>query len=105
MAADPRLARSVDPRRVHTPTQPPPPPPPPTSSDQKQVGELNGVDNKDNLARPDEGGFKLRFCTVCASNQNRYECFQRTTEIGIMQCLPLFTVNLSPSSWICRSIL
>ncbi len=77
MAADPRLVRAVDPRRVATPPQPPPPPPP-SLLEQKQVSVLNGVhDREENgAARRDQGGFKLRFCTVCASNQNRYECFR-----------------------------
>ena len=71
MAVDPRLVRAVDPRRVSTPTQPPPPPPP-KSSESTLMGGLDGADerNESGLARDDED-FKLRFCTVCASNQNR----------------------------------
>ncbi len=71
--ADPRLARAVDPRRISTPTQPPPPPP--TIYPQQQAG--GGFDGAhegevSGLPQQGKGSFKLRFCTVCASNQNRY---------------------------------
>ncbi|KAL8920553.1 MAG: hypothetical protein Q9208_006175 [Pyrenodesmia sp. 3 TL-2023] len=73
MATDPRLAR--DPRRINTPAQPPPPPPPFAAiPQQKQLGGYDGGPDGDfsQQQRPrDEGGFKLKFCTVCASNQNR----------------------------------
>ena len=42
---------------------------------QPQFGEANGVAVQQlasNGDRVDPGGFKLKFCTVCASNQNRY---------------------------------
>lgn len=68
MATDPRLAR-LDPRRTTTPIQPPPPPPP-AQSDQKPSGGYDEVEEGDE--QNNEGGFKLKFCTVCASNQNRY---------------------------------
>jgi RNA polymerase II subunit A C-terminal domain phosphatase SSU72 len=73
MAADPRLARAVDPRRTATPPQPPPPPPP-TQLEQKPLGSYDGVDdgNPGNEPRKEEENFKLKFCTVCASNNNRY---------------------------------
>ena len=72
MATDPRLAKSVDPRRTATPQQPPPPPPP------QQINSIpkphtNGNLDGTNGAQQDDGGYRLRFCTVCASNQNRYE--------------------------------
>ena len=72
MATDPRLAR-LDPRRTTTPTQPPPPPPP-AHTDQRPPHGYDGVEDGDGTAVSpnEEGGFKLRFCTVCASNQNRY---------------------------------
>ena len=72
MATDPRLAR-LDPRRTATPPQPPPPPPP-EQSDQRPVGGYDGGEESDGMAgsRNEEGDFKLKFCTVCASNQNRY---------------------------------
>ena len=73
---DPRLARvPVDPRTA-TPPQPPPPPPPPTEAppNHQTGGESVGLDET-NGQKPgtpaEEGGFKLKFCTVCASNNNR----------------------------------
>lgn len=69
MATDPRLARSIP--RTATPPQPPPPPPP--VSQQKLATGYDGTDDGavDSVSKED-GGFKLKFCTVCASNQNRY---------------------------------
>lgn len=70
MATDPRLARVVP--RSATPSQPPPPPPP--LSQQKSATGYDGADDgvvADPASKAD-GGFKLKFCTVCASNQNRY---------------------------------
>ena len=89
MATDPRLAR-LDPRRTATPTQPPPPPPP-AHSDQRPPHGYDGVEDGDGTAVSpnEEGGFKLRFCTVCASNQNR--CVFFTSEI-----LPFVLVDSSP---------
>jgi len=71
MATDPRLARV--PVRTATPPQPPPPPPPPTGiPQQRPVGGLDGAeDGATNGSPSNEGGYKLKFCTVCASNQNR----------------------------------
>ena len=71
MATDPRLARA--PAGIGTPRQPPPPPPPPeASTQQRRSGGLDGADDgSTNGFRRDDGGFKLKFCTVCASNQNR----------------------------------
>ncbi|KAL8766157.1 MAG: hypothetical protein Q9209_006997 [Squamulea sp. 1 TL-2023] len=72
MATDPRLVR--DPRRTATPQHPPPPPPPLESQSlQSPHSKLNGVDGTSNSANQsrEDGGFKLKFCTVCASNQNR----------------------------------
>ena len=73
MAADPRLARAMDPRRTATPPQPPPPPPP-AQSEQKRVGGYDGAEdvNLDSETRRAREDFKLKFCTVCASNNNRY---------------------------------
>ena len=71
MAADPRRAH-LDPRRTATPPQPPPPPP--LSSQDDQPGSAtNGIVNETSIgpSRTDESGYKLKFCTVCASNQNR----------------------------------
>lgn len=74
MASDPRLIRAAP--RIATPPLPPPPPPleamPPESASVGYDGAENGLGIES--ARQDEGAFKLKFCTVCASNQNRYVC-------------------------------
>lgn len=69
MTTDPRLARAA--ARIATPPQPPPPPP---TSQLKVTGGYDGADDvvASNPVGKEEGGYKLRFCTVCASNQNRY---------------------------------
>lgn len=69
MASDPRLARATP--RTATPPQPPPPPPPITQ--QKSATGYDGTDDGVVFepASKEDGGFKLKFCTVCASNQNR----------------------------------
>ncbi|MCJ1376341.1 RNA polymerase II subunit A C-terminal domain phosphatase [Loxospora ochrophaea] len=73
MATDPRLARSAP--SVSIPPHPPPPPPPLESlPQQKPLVGLDGVENKGpdaGEASSVEDGFKLKFCTVCASNNNR----------------------------------
>jgi len=59
---------------------PPPPPPPPKASPEASIGGLDGTDEREQSQadgqkpgeRTEEGGFKLKFCTVCASNNNRY---------------------------------
>ncbi|KAJ5608812.1 hypothetical protein N7528_009379 [Penicillium herquei] len=61
---------AYDPRRVNTgsttpQTPPPPPPPPPESS---TPTEMDSTTSQDETA-PDN--WKLKFCTVCASNNNR----------------------------------
>ncbi|OXV11153.1 hypothetical protein Egran_01087 [Elaphomyces granulatus] len=71
MAADPRLAIVAS----STPEPPPPPPPPP------ELSPMSILDLAVNTEeRPEEGcaelplddsSYKLKFCTVCASNQNR----------------------------------
>ena len=40
------------------------------------TGTLNGT-VEDSRLRPEDGGFKLKFCTVCANNQNRYALLVR----------------------------
>ncbi|KAK8166199.1 transcription/RNA-processing factor Ssu72 [Phyllosticta citrichinensis] len=65
MSADPRLRSKAVPV--------PPPPPPEEVSEQIQVG-LDGT--SDSVTPPNDkestdGGYKLKFCTVCASNNNR----------------------------------
>ncbi|KAL8695094.1 MAG: hypothetical protein Q9218_000372 [Villophora microphyllina] len=69
MATDPRLAR--DPRRMNTPPHPPPPPPPSEAvPQQRPLENSNGATPQTPQSR-DGDNFKLKFCTVCASNQNR----------------------------------
>lgn len=71
MAADPRLARAAS--RTATPPQPPPPPPVELMHDSRPPPGLNTteVEAVDDTRPKEDGGFKLKFCTVCASNQNR----------------------------------
>ncbi|KAI9773144.1 MAG: RNA polymerase II subunit A C-terminal domain phosphatase [Geoglossum simile] len=76
MATDPRLARLAP--RTDTPPNPPPPPPPAEySSGTQGVGGFDGASDARGAPHPQgngtqgDGGFKLKFCTVCASNQNR----------------------------------
>ena len=74
MATDPRLERSS----VLTVTPPPPPPPPrestyPQSSVLGYDGAADGNESDVLKAQEKREGFKLKFCTVCASNQNRYD--------------------------------
>ena len=71
--ADPRRAGST-PTTVPPPPPPPPPPsnltpaPSPTTTDGVAA---SGADSVGAAESPGNGGYKLRFCTVCASNQNR----------------------------------
>ncbi|EAU29705.1 protein SSU72 [Aspergillus terreus NIH2624] len=62
MAHDPRLPSSAG-----TATPPPPPPPPPEENPQQEES------TSDDTTKPSQSSdsYKLRFCTVCASNQNR----------------------------------
>ena len=53
---------AVDPRAV-----PPPPPPPPTNG----ISSNNVTTNGNGVSVDESESYKLRFCTVCASNQNR----------------------------------
>lgn len=69
---------SADPRRRPAPAQsapPPPPPPPPPAEAQpdSSVQSLDGASDQNAAQEAKaEESFKLRFCTVCASNNNRY---------------------------------
>ncbi|RAK97799.1 RNA polymerase II subunit A C-terminal domain phosphatase [Aspergillus ibericus CBS 121593] len=65
MAYDPRLPSAGT---ATTPSPPPPPPPPPETmrTQQPQPAPSNEA-----TPTPDSESYKLRFCTVCASNQNR----------------------------------
>src|SRR4051812_35167633 len=82
MSGDPRLARLQG--RTTTPQPPPPPPPPPVTSTppvqeqpnpQSTITSVDGsLDTPTSTAPPvstSENNFKLKFCTVCASNNNR----------------------------------
>ncbi|KAI9692461.1 MAG: RNA polymerase II subunit A C-terminal domain phosphatase [Bathelium mastoideum] len=72
MTSDPRLRRR---QATATPPVPPPPPPEP-EPDSTRMG-LDGASNdvatiqQQNGDTIEDDGFKLRFCTVCASNNNR----------------------------------
>ncbi|BDD64144.1 RNA polymerase II subunit A C-terminal domain phosphatase [Monascus purpureus] len=69
MAQDPRLAQ------LETITPPPPPPPPPesgnTSSDGTAGPEEPSAEGITTMSSTSPDSYKLKFCTVCASNQNR----------------------------------
>ncbi|KAI9814691.1 MAG: RNA polymerase II subunit A C-terminal domain phosphatase [Thelocarpon impressellum] len=69
MTADPRLAGLAS-RPAGVPE---PPPPPPVGQAMVQSQAVPGIDGASDESGPssDENDFKLRFCTVCASNQNR----------------------------------
>ncbi|PLB37855.1 RNA polymerase II subunit A C-terminal domain phosphatase [Aspergillus candidus] len=64
MAHDPRLASAG----TATPDPPPPPPPPPAETAMSVVAETRAADD---AVAAQSDSYKLRFCTVCASNQNR----------------------------------
>ena len=58
------------------PVSTPPPPPPPLDGivDEPAPGGQEtsvNVNGEENGTSAEEGGFKLKFCTVCASNNNR----------------------------------
>ncbi|EOD48481.1 putative transcription rna-processing factor ssu72 protein [Neofusicoccum parvum UCRNP2] len=66
MSADPRLRGKAAPV--------PPPPPPPDESPDSSTAALDGSVASAAPSAPtadSDGGFKLKFCTVCASNNNR----------------------------------
>ncbi|KAJ5693145.1 RNA polymerase II subunit A C-terminal domain phosphatase ssu72 [Penicillium macrosclerotiorum] len=69
---------AYDPRRVNTgsttPQNPPPPPPPPpesTGMPPLTVAAGAAAATATTLAEPPADAWKLKFCTVCASNNNR----------------------------------
>lgn len=72
MFADPRRAGSTP---TAVPPPPPPPPPPAGPAAASPTTPTGGTAAEENSTGTDgpskDGGFKLRFCTVCASNQNR----------------------------------
>ncbi|OOF96065.1 hypothetical protein ASPCADRAFT_207418 [Aspergillus carbonarius ITEM 5010] len=65
MAYDPRLPSAGT---ATTPSPPPPPPPPPETMRTQQP---QPTASNEATPTPDSESYKLRFCTVCASNQNR----------------------------------
>lgn len=68
MSADPRLrarAQQQQPMPV-----PPPPPPPPAEALPMAVDGASDAPSAPKPTVPNDT-FKLKFCTVCASNQNR----------------------------------
>ncbi|KAK2756962.1 RNA polymerase II subunit A C-terminal domain phosphatase [Arachnomyces sp. PD_36] len=70
--ADPRIARMGS--RTSTPNPPPPPPPPPApaSTSTPPVPVDGTTNNTPSSSTPTpSSSYKLKFCTVCASNQNR----------------------------------
>ena len=70
MAVDPRRAHLADPRRTALAT--PTPPPPPATQPPPSTPPTNGVVNGSVPTQKDDSPeYRLRFCTVCASNQNR----------------------------------
>ncbi|KAJ9223501.1 hypothetical protein DTO271D3_1582 [Paecilomyces variotii] len=70
MASDPRLARNES--ATPTSVPPPPPPPPPESASSNLPSTMDGQADVGAAVTPSESGsYKLKFCTVCASNQNR----------------------------------
>ena len=78
MSADPRLRARQEQQPTPTAaatttaaaTAAPPPPPPPTEPSPTGMDGANDAHAEQNMV-PDDS-FKLKFCTVCASNQNRY---------------------------------
>lgn len=69
MSADPRLARARAPAAATTP----PPPPPPLETMPTLNPGLDGASDNDTVTNgAGESNFRLKFCTVCASNNNRY---------------------------------
>ncbi|PWY78574.1 Ssu72-like protein [Aspergillus sclerotioniger CBS 115572] len=65
MAYDPRLPSAGT---ATTPSPPPPPPPPPETM---RAPQPQPTASNEATPIPDSESYKLRFCTVCASNQNR----------------------------------
>ncbi|KAG8627417.1 hypothetical protein KVT40_004900 [Elsinoe batatas] len=73
MSEDPRRRRAA---AAAASAPPPPPPPPPEATQaspapQNGQADTNGAAPQNEVQKDDEGGYKLRFCTVCASNNNR----------------------------------
>lgn len=75
MATDPRLARHVP--RTATPQLPP-------QQCQQDTAVQDVADEKaqSESTNKEDGGYKLKFCTVCASNQNRSVYLGLRTSLG-----------------------
>ncbi|KAI1911373.1 RNA polymerase II subunit A C-terminal domain phosphatase [Ophidiomyces ophidiicola] len=76
MSSDPRLASNGNSESgIPTSSPPPPPPPPPPPEEQAAVSiptADGAVDNPSSTPpHPTSTSYKLKFCTVCAANQNR----------------------------------
>ncbi|KAF3483917.1 transcription/RNA-processing factor Ssu72 [Arthroderma uncinatum] len=73
MATDPALAQGTTQALTINPPPPPPPPPPPAeqANASSSTPDDNTVVNNSTPPHPTSASFKLKFCTVCAANQNR----------------------------------
>lgn len=74
MAADPRRVRESSQSTTLNPPPPPPPPPPPAEASNTPTptpAEASRADNLTPTPHPTSTSYKLKFCTVCAANQNR----------------------------------
>src|SRR5271163_1002811 len=73
MATDPRLMRLS--QRTATPPQTPPPPPPPSATSPRPPStphpDSSGPASPPPARTSTPSPFTLKFCTVCASNNNR----------------------------------
>ena len=74
MSADPRLRARQQQQGTPAPPPVPPPPPPPTEPQPASMDGANDVPAPASTmpATVPDDKFKLKFCTVCASNQNRF---------------------------------
>ena len=77
MSIDPRRARARAAAQPAQPTPPPPPPPPAEPEPSEFSSNLDGAGDApphhNGDVKDETAGYKLRFCTVCASNNNRYD--------------------------------
>ncbi|EEQ32858.1 RNA polymerase II subunit A C-terminal domain phosphatase [Microsporum canis] len=71
MDTDPVVHGTPQAMTIHPPPPPPPPPPPAEQADASSTPNDNTVVNNSTPPHPTSTSFKLKFCTVCAANQNR----------------------------------